>query len=221
MFYYIPYNTPIAPNKVFAIFGSLMSLVEIFNGLGVSFSSNPTGHEQSAGRALILASLCIQICVIISFIVMTAIFWFRCSKNNIRNEAVPKLFFVLYISMTLIFVRCIYRLVDHAGQTTKDFKNVQQENQDSPMERYEWYFWVFEGATMLANSLLWNMFNPGRFLPRSTETWIGLDGLETGIPRNEKPISASSPFRLIMNVATLGMWNFMFPEKVQAKPDSK
>ncbi|KAJ5729727.1 uncharacterized protein N7483_004235 [Penicillium malachiteum] len=142
VFFYIPYCTPIAPNKVFVIFGSLMSLVEIFNGLGVAFSSNATGNEQNAGRILVLTSLSIQICVILSFFVITDIFWYR---------------------MALIFIRCIYRLVEHAGQTTIDLTNIEEENQDSALERYEWGFWVFEGATMLANSLLWNLFNPGRF----------------------------------------------------------
>ncbi|KAJ6014379.1 hypothetical protein N7540_008970 [Penicillium herquei] len=211
-FFYIPYCTPIAPNKVFVIFGSLMSLVEIFNGLGVAFGSNATGHEQNAGRILVLTSLSIQICVILSFFVITDIFWYRCVRSKINNQAVPKLFFVLFASMALIFIRCIYRLVEHAGQTTIDFTNIQEENQDSPLERYEWYFWDFEGATMLANSLLWNLFNPGRFLPRSTETWIGLDGLETGIPRTEKPAAAPSPVRLIPNLISLGMWNFMLPK---------
>ncbi|KAJ5273721.1 hypothetical protein N7478_008846 [Penicillium angulare] len=213
MFYYVPYKTPIAPNKVFAIFGSLMSLVEIFNGLGVAFSSNPTGHEQNAGRILVLVSLSIQLTVILSFIIMTAIFWKHCYKSNIKNQAIPKLFVILYLSMSLILIRCIYRVVDHAGHTSKDFKNVQDENQDSPLERYEWFFWVFEGTTMLGNSLLWNLFNPGRFLPRSTETWIGEDGLETGIPRNQKPPSAESPVRMIVNVLTVGMWGLVFPKK--------
>ncbi|KAJ5640790.1 hypothetical protein N7528_000415 [Penicillium herquei] len=219
VFFYIPYSTPIAPRKIFIIFGSLMSLVEIFNGLGVAFSSNAKGSEQSAGRILVLTSLSIQICVILSFFVITTIFWYRCAKNNIRNQAVPKLFFVLFSSMVLIFIRCIYRLVEHVGKTTIDFTNIQEENQDSPLDRYEWYFWVFEGVTMLANSLLWNLFNPGRYLPRSTETWIGLDGLEIGIPRTEKPTGAQSPIRLILNLVSLGMWNFMFPKTYDSRPE--
>ncbi|KAJ5732425.1 hypothetical protein N7493_003906 [Penicillium malachiteum] len=121
--------------------------------------------------------------------------------------------------MVLIFIRCIYRLVEHTGKTTIDFTNIQEENQDSPLDRYEWYFWLFEGVTMLANSLLWNLFNPGRFLPLSTETWIGLDGLATGIPRTEKPTGAQSPIRLILNLVSLGMWNFVFPKTYDSRPE--
>lgn len=224
LFYYVPHKTPIAPNKVLVIFGSLMTLVEVFNGLGVAFSSNPTGNEQTAGRALVLTSLGIQICVITSFFVMTSIFWYRCSKTNIRNQAVPKLIIVLFCSMTLVFIRCVYRTVEHAGQTTEDLNNVQEENKDSPLERYEWFFWVFEGSTMLTNSLLWNFFNAGRFLPRSTETWIGEDGVETGIPATEDVDYEEQPTwvaaaRLILSIFTAGLWGLIFPKKQASKSE--
>lgn len=206
------------------IFGSLMSLVEVFNGLGVAFSSNPTGTEQTAGRALIMTSLAIQICVIASFFVMTSIFWYRCSKSNIRNQAVPRLIIVLFCSMILIFIRCVYRTVEHAGQTTQDLENVQEENKDSPLERYEWFFWVFEGCTMLTNSLLWNFFHAGRFLPRSTETWVGEDGVETGIPATddvdyEEQWTGVAAVRLILNIFTVGLWGLIFPRRQASKSE--
>lgn len=73
MFSYVPWLSPLPPETVLAIFGSLMAIVEALNGLGVVFISNPTGNKQEAGRILVLASLGFQLCVIISFFVMSII----------------------------------------------------------------------------------------------------------------------------------------------------
>lgn len=57
MFSYVPWLSPLPADKVFAIFGSLMAIVETLNGLGVAFTSNPMGSKQEAGKILVLASL--------------------------------------------------------------------------------------------------------------------------------------------------------------------
>ena len=199
-----------------------MSGVEVFNGIGVAFSSNPAGNEQGVGRVLVLLSLAIQICVIASFVVITGIFWRRCAKAGIHNQAVPKLLLVLYLSMAFIFIRCIYRLVEHVGNTAIDLSDPQELATLSPLERYEWFFYVFEGATMLANSLLWNVFNPGRFLPRTINTWIGEDGTEVGGPEPVRGAGEQSSLaraaRTLMNLLTLGVWGHIFPLTLREDP---
>lgn len=42
IFYYIPHLSPLPPNRVLAIFGGLMALVEALNAIGVSLQANPS-----------------------------------------------------------------------------------------------------------------------------------------------------------------------------------
>lgn len=124
----------------FAILGSLMVIVEALKGLGVAFTSNPTGNEQEAGRILVLASLGLQLCLIISFFVMSIMFHMRCLKANVRNRVISTLPFTLYMSMALILIRRIYRVVEHTGNTSLDIGNERELRSLSPLLRYEWYF---------------------------------------------------------------------------------
>ncbi|GAW26147.1 putative rta1 domain protein [Rosellinia necatrix] len=47
----------------------------------------------------------------------------------------------------------------------------------SPIIRYEWYFYVFEAAIMLVNSVLINVRHPRRWLPQSTKVYLAKDGV--------------------------------------------
>lgn len=220
MFSYIPWLSPIPPEKVFSIFGGLMALVEALNGMGVAFTSNVKGNKQEVGKDLVLASLGLQLCIISSFFVMSTIFQLRCSKANIRNKAIPILPFTLYGSMILILIRSVYRVIEHAGNTSLDFDNNQELKSLSPMLRYEWYFYVFEGITMLANSLLWNVLNAGRFLPQNATVFLAEDGTtEMEIPEDpsDDQSSVAQVGRMVMQVITFGMWGHIFPKEQQGK----
>lgn len=117
-----------------------MVIVEALKGLGVAFTSNPTGNEQEAGRILVLASLGLQLCLIISFFVMSIMFHMQCLKANVRNRVISTLPFTLYMSMALILIRRIYRVVEHTGNTSLDIGNERELRSLSPLLRYEWYF---------------------------------------------------------------------------------
>ncbi|KAJ5584312.1 uncharacterized protein N7459_004112 [Penicillium hispanicum] len=221
MFSYIPWLSPFPPGNVLMLFGGLMGLVEAFNGIGVAFTSNPTGNKQEAGKGLVLASLSIQLCVITSFFVMSTIFLVRCFKANIRNKAIPSLPYTLYVSMVLILIRSIYRVVQHAGNTTMNLHSQQELESLSPIMRYEWYFLVFEGATMLLNSLLWNVFNAGRFLPQDEKVFLDEDGkTEMYIPSDPNDeVSPAQLLRLVMQLLTFGLWGLVFPKKETNKEE--
>ena len=224
MFSYVPWLSPLPPESVFAIFGSLMAIVEALNGLGVAFTSNPTGNKQEAGRILVLASLGLQLCVIISFFVMSIMFHVRCLKANIRNRVISTLPYTLYVSMALILIRSVYRVVEHAGNTSLDIGNEQELQSLSPLLRYEWYFYVFEATTMLLNSLLWNLFNAGRFLPRSSKVFLAEDGttemtiLDESTPGDQP--AAAQIGRLVMQILTFGLWGQVFPKKQSSKEEA-
>ncbi|KAL3442964.1 hypothetical protein BJX65DRAFT_298601 [Aspergillus insuetus] len=178
LFYYAPHNAPLPAARVLSTFGALMLLVETLNALGVSLASNPSGSHstQDLGSHLTIAALALQLGVIIIFVLLAGIFHYRCAKNGVKVRALLVPLRTLYASMGLIFVRCIYRLVEHMGSTTVDIDNIEALRALTPVLRYEWFFYVFEATLMLLNSALWNIWNPGRFLPRSYRVYLSKDG---------------------------------------------
>ncbi|CAJ2501184.1 Uu.00g040370.m01.CDS01 [Anthostomella pinea] len=187
--YYVPYLAPLPPGRVLSTFGGLMALIELLNSLGVALSANPSSShsQQELGSHLTIAALTLQFGVIITFMIIAVTFHRRCANANIRVKAVSTPLITLYISMGLILLRCIYRLVEHVtGSTTVDLNSVEALNALSPILRYEWYFYVFEATLMLINSVLWNVWNPGRYLPRNHHVYLAKDGT-TEIQGEEAP----------------------------------
>lgn len=218
IFSYVPHLAPIAPNRVLGIFGSLMGLVEALNALGVAFNSNPTGTEQGLGKVLILVALAIQLCVINTFLVMAVIFHRRCSKAPIPgHRGIPTLMFTLYTSMVLILIRCIYRMVEHAGNSTVDLDNPQELHSLSCLYLYEWYFYVFDAALMLLNSWLWNVWHPGRFLPRDSTVHLAPDGqAEFAYESTDRPGLAQVGY-MIKQWLSFGVWGQFFGPKTNTE----
>lgn len=181
-----------------------MAIVEALNALGVALSANPTSSrgQQEVGSRLTIAGLAIQLIVIIIFIVLAAIFHRRCAKGKIRSRAISTPLLILYISMSLILIRCIYRLVEHTGNTKVQLGNFESLLALSPILRYEWYFYVFDATLMLVNSVLWNVWNPGRYLPMSHHIYLGQNGIELqGEPRpDDRSVAAK-----IASISTFGL----------------
>lgn len=123
-----------------------------------------------------IAALMIQLCLIGIFVLLAATFHRRCAKANIHAKAVSTILITLYISMSLILIRCIDRLVEHLANTTVRLNDLESLKNLSPILRYEWFFYVFEATLMLLNSVLWNVWNPGRYLPRDHRVHLAEDG---------------------------------------------
>jgi hypothetical protein len=156
-----------------------MGVVELLNSLGVSLSANPsTSHsQQELGSHMTIAALAIQLCVIFVFVLLAGIFHRRCTAAGIKGRAVTTPLLTLYVSMSLILIRCIYRLVEHVGNTTVRLNDLESLKTLSPILRYEWFFYVFEATFMLSNSVLWNVWSPGRYLPRNNRIYLAQDGV--------------------------------------------
>jgi hypothetical protein len=184
----------------------LMAVVECLNALGVAFSADPSGspQKQTLGKGLILAALCTQLIVIFIFVFLAGLFHRRCKKANIHTRAVSTPLAVLYASMGLILVRCIYRLVEHTGNAEVHLSDVESLRDLSPILRYEWYFYVFEASLMLLNSAIWNIWNPGRFLPKDYHIHLSPDG-RTETKRQEEPDNRSLAAK-VLHVLTLGLF---------------
>ncbi|KAF2136194.1 uncharacterized protein K452DRAFT_280345 [Aplosporella prunicola CBS 121167] len=180
IFYYVPYLAPLPANRVLSTFGALMALVEALNALGVAFSSNPSSSKstQDLGSHLTIAALAIQLAVIVTFVLLAGLFHRRCNKSNIHTKVVKIPLITLYVSMILILIRCIYRLVEHVGNTTIAIDDLETLESLSPILRYEWYFYFFEATLMFINSAIWNLFHPGRYLPRNYHVYLAQDGRE-------------------------------------------
>lgn len=205
IFYYVPYHATLPASKVLSIFGALIAIVELLNGLGVSLASNPgsKASTQELGSHLTIAAVAIQLLVISIFIVLSAIFHHRCARSNVQSKAIPTIPNVLYVSMFLIFGRTIYRLVEHTGNTSVDVDDIEVLEGLSPLLRYEVFFYIFEATFMLINSALWNIWNPCRFLPANIHTHLAKDG-KTEVQSQEQPDDRSLLMKLI-SVLTFGM----------------
>ncbi|KAF1968489.1 hypothetical protein BU23DRAFT_583180 [Bimuria novae-zelandiae CBS 107.79] len=173
---YIPHLSPLRPALVLRIFGSLMLIVETLNALGVSLSANPSGKKmtQNLGKGLTLAALVAQILVIFSVVVLATMFHRRVNASGMRVPSVIRTTWTLHGSMALIFVRCIYRLVEHLGNTEIELDDMEALKAFSPILRYEWFFYVFEAVLMFVNMVLWNIWNPGAVLARNV--YLSRDG---------------------------------------------
>lgn len=119
-----------------------------------------------------------QIGVILLFSMIAGVFHRRCIKGGIRSRKVQGPLVTLYISMTLILIRTIYRMIEHFGVSrlptnpSEDWKPKKLP----PVVRYEWFFWVFEATLMLVNTVLWNYRHPRRYLPEDYHTYLAQDG---------------------------------------------
>lgn len=172
-----------------------MAFVEALNALGVSLSANPSSShsQQQLGSHLTIAALAIQLGVIVAFVFLAAIFHRRCAKASIHVKNVSTPLTILYISMGLIFVRCIYRLVEHLGNTAVQLDDLGSLRSLSPILRYEWFFYVFEATLMFINSLIWNTWHPGRYLPKNYHVHLAQDGrteIETEDKGDDRPLLA-------------------------------
>lgn len=182
-----------------------MALVEALNALGASLAANPTSphSQQTLGSHLTIAALAIQLGIIVIFIVLAAIFHRRCTRAGIHTKTVSTPMRTLYVSMGLILVRCIYRLIPHFGNTTVRLSDYESVKHLSPTLRYEWFFYVFEATLMLVNSVIWNVWNPGRYLPRNWHVHLAEDGrteVEGEEMADDRPLLAKAGHLLTFGV---------------------
>jgi len=187
-------------------FGGLMAIVETLNSVGVSLFANPVAEpaQQNLGKTLLLIAMVIQIVVVMTFFVIAGIFHIRCARAGFtrHHKAVTTPLWTLYASMMLILIRCIYRLVEKTMFKSVRIREVEELNRLSPLLRHEAFFYVFEASLMLINSGIWNIWHPGRFLPRSRRVHLGPDGLEI---TDEKTVDRRPILMRVGHVLTFGV----------------
>jgi len=177
--YYVPYLSPLHPGRVLTTFAFISFIVEALNGNGAAFSAN-TGlpqSQQTLGRNFIKASLALQLVVIAAFLGLAGVFHRRCRRRGIDSPHLYQALHTLYTSEALLSVRTIYRVVEYWSVAELHFGPDLDPMSISPLVRYEWFFYVFEASIMLVNQVLLNVRHPRRFLPKSTKTYLGTDGV--------------------------------------------
>lgn len=151
----------------------------MLNGLGVAWSLNIGAKPNivKAGAALLKASLIVQLVVIACFYALLGLFHYRCTVTyKVATRAVVGPIITMYLSTTLILIRCIYRTVENFAFSISSLSSATDANSISPILRHEWFFYVFEASLMLANVVLWNVRHPRRYLPRDHKVYLAKDG---------------------------------------------
>lgn len=165
--FYIPYLAPLHPGRVATTFVGLDAVCEILIGQGAwrMANSSMTDAQRQLGARLVMASLCLQAALFGAFGLLAAQFHRRARKAGVLTKDLAVVLKVLYVSAAIITMRCIYRLVEYV------------EGWDSAIYKNEVYFWVFDAAIMFVNTVLLNIWHPGKRLPRSNSVFLARDGV--------------------------------------------
>ncbi|KAH8759634.1 hypothetical protein BGZ57DRAFT_1018388 [Hyaloscypha finlandica] len=177
--YYVPYQSPIHPGRVLSTFGALSAIIEALNANGAAYVANSTlsKSKQNTGKTLLKVALCLQLGVLVCFVLLAASFHRKCKKANILPSNLRAALTTLYISSALIGVRTIYRTAEYFSASSLNFFDLDIAHSSiTPMLRYEWFFWVFEASLMVINSCLLNARHPMRYLPRNNKIYLAEDG---------------------------------------------
>ncbi|KAH8687655.1 RTA1 like protein-domain-containing protein [Tricladium varicosporioides] len=177
--YYVPYNSPIHPGRVLTTFGAISSVIEALNANGAAYVANTSLNErkQNIGKSLLKSALVLQLVVLSLFILLAATFHRRCIKSKLIPSNLKAVLWTLYASSFLIGSRTIFRTVEYFTTANLHFDKHLDPSTLSPVLRYEWFFWVFEGMLMVINSFLLNARHPMRFLPRDNKIYLAEDGV--------------------------------------------
>ncbi|KAL8949697.1 MAG: hypothetical protein Q9222_004218 [Ikaeria aurantiellina] len=176
--YYVPYLSPIHPGRVISTFVGLDVVIGVITGNGGARVANTeaTPSELSAGKAMLRASILLQVLSFLLFVVLEVVFHRRCIKAGIlasdHHTAAVKpasnlrgILQLMYTSSIIISSRHIFRVVD-VWQGASGY-----------LETHEWPLYVFDGAFMFANTLMLNIWHPMRYLPNDNKTYLSKDGV--------------------------------------------
>ncbi|CAO2648273.1 Nn.00g075400.m01.CDS01 [Neocucurbitaria sp. VM-36] len=165
--YYIPYLAPMHPGRVATTFIGLDGVCEILIGNGAwrMANSSMTEKQRQMGSNMVMASLCLQATLFGLFGLLGVQFHRRAKKAGVLTKDLKAVLLVMYVSATIVTIRCIYRLVEYI------------EGWKSSIYQNEVYFWIFEAVIMFVNTALLNIWHPGKRLPKSNSVFLARDGV--------------------------------------------
>ncbi|KAH6673652.1 RTA1 like protein-domain-containing protein [Halenospora varia] len=149
------YRIPVGKlTRIFVVCDVVTLLIQA-SGSGIASSGNWKGKMADVGNNVLIVGLAIQLATFTFFVVIVSKFHFLTRKEgNVSDEAGhawKKVLFAVYISSTLIIIRCIYRLVEFAlGIWGYPFT-------------HEWMFYVFEALPMLPAIAIFCLWHPAHY----------------------------------------------------------
>jgi len=165
--YYVPYLSPIHPGRVLSTFIGLDAIVAVLTGNGASRVANvqATVTDLKVGRGLIRASILLQMACFVGFIALEVTLHRRLVNARLLSPKLRTIIILLYASSAIIMVRNIYRVVD------------VWEGYTGYLETHEAFFYVFDAAVMLVNSVMLNVWHPPMYLPNDNKIYLARDGV--------------------------------------------
>ena len=127
------------------VYIGLTCCVEVFEGVGLALSFGSQCNNYPIGRIMGIVRLAIQIHNIAVFCVMSILLRRRYRKMKTKNPMVPRLLLGMVISMGLSSILSIAYLTKVAFKTSRT------------VPAPSWFSYGVEEASLLANSLLWNI----------------------------------------------------------------
>ncbi|KAI8687270.1 hypothetical protein NCS56_00299500 [Fusarium sp. Ph1] len=126
------------------------------SGSGIASSDNWQGQMEKIGRNVLIGGLAFQL---LAFSLFLCVFRrFHVLANRMAVDGAPKgwqkVVLAVYVSSSLIMVRCIYRVCEFA------------EGMNGYAFRTEWLFWVFESLPMIGAIGIFCIYHPSRYLGR-------------------------------------------------------
>ncbi|KAL8806582.1 MAG: hypothetical protein Q9182_001229 [Xanthomendoza sp. 2 TL-2023] len=176
--YYVPYLSPIHPGRVISTFLGLDAVIGAItaNGGARIASQDATPSDISAGKALLQASIILQLVSFFLFITLQGFFHRRCIRSGVtadkptpeankQSKKLRSILYLMYTSSIIISCRHVFRVVEVF------------QGPEGYLSRHEWPLYVFDGAFMFANMLMMNIWNPMRYLPNDNKIYLSKDGV--------------------------------------------
>lgn len=97
----------------------------------------------------------------------------RCRRAQALPKQIRPVFLVLYITSSMVIVRCIVRAIEAFEMADCPWG----DQQCGYVTAHKWVFFIFECANITLFVVLLAIFHPGRYLPRSSRIFLDpLDG---------------------------------------------
>jgi hypothetical protein len=181
--YYVPYLSPLHPGRVLTTFLAMDAVCEtlIVNGAQRIVNSRLNQKERNIGETLVKVALIMQASMFVFFLILGGQFQRKATKAGVMTHKLKSVLIVMYISSIVVLARCIYRIVEF-------FQGYNGE-----VFRHEVYFWIFEASIMFFNTVMLNVFHPGKRLPRSNKVFLSKEGAERRGPgwKDKRPFLAT------------------------------
>jgi len=164
------------PARLQVSIASITFVTELLTITGIAFLSNPSSLPEKslqAGDSMVKGSLILMVLTTGLSAFLTGVIQYCCYAGSIRSPKVMRPLLFLWVSYGIVLGRTIFRLVQHFGNPVLGLESADGLG---PSLREEWYFYVFDAGLLLASSVVWNVWHPRRYLPRSTTTYLAQDG---------------------------------------------